>query len=346
MAFRSRPSLTDPGPFTLDDTPPVLSPCPANITQAADADSVGGCAGAIVTFTDPTATDNCDPSPSVVCSPVSGSFFPVGTTMVTCTATDACGNVSMCMFDVTVTATNEIDVEVELSGVSIPVMRCIHFQTTDSCMVTADATLSFVDHDGDDVNMNGIIDATEGGSSMPATPVRATGTITVPCGVYTSLCAKDEQHTKWADTPAALVAGANYTALGVLSLDGGDTDNDGDVDINDVTFLIGQFGGSALPGGCPWDGVTRDSDFSNNGVVGSEDYVFLTANWLTSSSCPCTLPFGKFRPRLLASRPANDALAISADLNKDGKVDVLDVELLEQRHGLSGELSRKMRAGR
>jgi hypothetical protein len=49
-----------------------------------------------------TATDNCDDAPMIVCEPASGSVFPVGTTTVTCTATDAMGNSSTCSFDVTV----------------------------------------------------------------------------------------------------------------------------------------------------------------------------------------------------------------------------------------------------
>jgi hypothetical protein len=37
-----------------------------------------------------------------VCVPPSGSFFPRGTTLVNCTATDATGNQSNCQFPVTV----------------------------------------------------------------------------------------------------------------------------------------------------------------------------------------------------------------------------------------------------
>ena len=48
------------------------------------------------------ASDGSDPLPSVVCSPPSGSFFPRGTTLVTCTATDAAGNQATCEFPVTV----------------------------------------------------------------------------------------------------------------------------------------------------------------------------------------------------------------------------------------------------
>ena len=55
-----------------------------------------------VEFDLPTATDDCDDAVSVVCDPASGSTFPLGTTTVTCTATDNNGNLSTCSFEVTV----------------------------------------------------------------------------------------------------------------------------------------------------------------------------------------------------------------------------------------------------
>ncbi|MCI0596224.1 MAG: HYR domain-containing protein [candidate division Zixibacteria bacterium] len=79
-----------------DDENPTIS-CPANIVQGNDP---GQC-GAVVTYT-ANAADNC-PGVSYVCSPLpSGSFFSVGTTLVTCTATDAAGNTASCSFTVTV----------------------------------------------------------------------------------------------------------------------------------------------------------------------------------------------------------------------------------------------------
>ena len=42
-------------------------------------------------------------APSLVCTPASGSFFPIGVTTVNCTATDTAGNVSRASFAVTVT---------------------------------------------------------------------------------------------------------------------------------------------------------------------------------------------------------------------------------------------------
>jgi hypothetical protein len=40
------------------------------------------------------AANEEDPTPNVVCVPPSGSFFPRGTTIVTCTAIDFSGNQS------------------------------------------------------------------------------------------------------------------------------------------------------------------------------------------------------------------------------------------------------------
>jgi hypothetical protein len=47
-------------------------------------------AGAVVTYTEPTANDSSGIAtpPGVVCTPASGSAFPIGTTPVTCNATD------------------------------------------------------------------------------------------------------------------------------------------------------------------------------------------------------------------------------------------------------------------
>ncbi len=79
----------------IDGTPPILS-LPSDITTL-----LTGSSGAIVTFT-VSATDDLDPSPVVACSAQSGAIFPIGTTIVTCTATDASGNVANGAFRVSV----------------------------------------------------------------------------------------------------------------------------------------------------------------------------------------------------------------------------------------------------
>ncbi len=78
-------------------TPPVLSGC-TNLVVAADP----GTNGAVVSYL-VTALDNCDGPVPVVYSPPPDSFFPVGTTLVTCTAWDHCLNTNTCTFTVTVT---------------------------------------------------------------------------------------------------------------------------------------------------------------------------------------------------------------------------------------------------
>jgi len=81
----------------VNDTQPPTITCPANIFVAeATTCPPAGCK--TVNFA-PTVTDNC-PGVTVVCNPPSGSCFPVGTTTVTCTATDASGNTATCSFTV------------------------------------------------------------------------------------------------------------------------------------------------------------------------------------------------------------------------------------------------------
>ena len=62
------------------------------------------CSGGSVQYMPPTASDNCGGVPSVVCVPVPGVGFIAGSTNVTCTATDDCGNTSSCSFTVTLQA--------------------------------------------------------------------------------------------------------------------------------------------------------------------------------------------------------------------------------------------------
>jgi HYR domain len=69
----------------VDTTKPVLS-LPGNITVDAT-----NPAGAIVTYA-ASATDLVSGNVAVICAQPSGSMFPIGTTTMLCTATDAAGN--------------------------------------------------------------------------------------------------------------------------------------------------------------------------------------------------------------------------------------------------------------
>ncbi len=81
----------------VEDINPVITDCPSDIILANDT----GVCGAVATWTIPTASDNCGIS-TFNSSHVNGTLFPIGTTVVTYTATDLAGNVSTCSFSVTV----------------------------------------------------------------------------------------------------------------------------------------------------------------------------------------------------------------------------------------------------
>lgn len=81
-----------------DATPPVIS-VPGDIMSEAT-----GPDGAAVTYS-ASAEDEVDGSVEVDCAPASGSTFPLGATVVTCTAEDAAGNVAEETFTVSVVDT-------------------------------------------------------------------------------------------------------------------------------------------------------------------------------------------------------------------------------------------------
>jgi hypothetical protein len=80
----------------VDTTAPTLTPPPDVVTGATSA------GGANVSYT-VSATDIADSNVSVNCSPPSGSPFPVGTSVVTCTGRDRSGNTGTLTFRVVVT---------------------------------------------------------------------------------------------------------------------------------------------------------------------------------------------------------------------------------------------------
>ena len=84
-----------------DTTAPAFTSVPSSMPPV----EATGPGGAVVSFT-AAANDLADPNPAVSCSPASGSTFALGTTPVSCTATDASGNhASAPSFNVTVVDT-------------------------------------------------------------------------------------------------------------------------------------------------------------------------------------------------------------------------------------------------
>jgi hypothetical protein len=110
----------------VDEQNPTII-CPDPVTVGNDA---GDC-GAIVNFDEPAVSDNCSGATYNI-SHNSGSFFPVGTTVVSAIATDASGNTAFCSFNVVVE-----DTELPLALCPNPVVQ---LNGNDSC----GATVNFV----------------------------------------------------------------------------------------------------------------------------------------------------------------------------------------------------------
>ena len=113
---------------TVNDTIVPIIVCPGNITASNDL----SLCGAAVNYTAPVGIDLCSTVTTALTSGLpDGSFFPVGTSTITYTATDAEGNNASCSFDIDVTD-DEAPVTPVLPDVNaecIPVIPT----TTDNC---------------------------------------------------------------------------------------------------------------------------------------------------------------------------------------------------------------------
>ena len=145
----------------IDTTPPSLT-LPANITREATSPS-----GATATFS-ASATDLVDGSIGVTCTPPSGSTFALGTTTVTCTATDANHNTINGTFSVTVVDTTP-------PVLTLPSNMTIEATSPAGAVATFSATAS------------DLVDGTVGVTCTPPSgSTFALGTTTVSCSANDS----------------------------------------------------------------------------------------------------------------------------------------------------------------
>uniref|UniRef100_UPI0026030D9D HYR domain-containing protein n=1 Tax=uncultured Christiangramia sp. TaxID=503836 RepID=UPI0026030D9D len=100
---------------TVEDNEDPIITCPETFAQENDP----GICGAVVEFSLPEIVDNSgNATIEQTAGPASGEVFPVGTTTVSFTATDAAGNTSFCSFDVIVTD-SEAPVVEEMNDITV-----------------------------------------------------------------------------------------------------------------------------------------------------------------------------------------------------------------------------------
>lgn len=328
------------------DTVPPSVVCAADVVTPA---APGGDGSTSIVLAAPTLSDNFTVTgfpPFIASTTRSDGLsifdpFPVGTTTVTWLAYDICGNSATCIQNVTVLPYTELQVTLELPG-SEPGERCVTLAAYD-CNNPADpvettATVEFIDHDAN-----------------PLTPVRFSGPVPFALGAWSSVNAKDRQHTKWGSGSSVTNEPGSVLALDTIVMEAGDNDDDGDVDINDLTWLVSTFGEPGSPSCGPE--FARDADFSNDGFVATEDFSLLSAQWLTISQAKvgCVAPStsGPTDPAPKAKLDRRTSIATSqldssrrrADLNGDGVFDWRDVQKFERSRGLASGLSERLRAG-
>ncbi|MHC5005544.1 MAG: HYR domain-containing protein, partial [Planctomycetota bacterium] len=297
----------------VDVTPPTIT-APDDITVPADA---GSCS-ASPDLGMAAAGDNCD----VVISNDAMPPFPVGDTVVTWTAEDVSGNTATDTQTVTVSANNQIDVEVELmSADSGPFDRCITFEVVD-CDTGKTEVVEVV------MTFENTGDGTRG-----------TAALEVPCDdgsgnpiTYDCITARDRLHTL-RRTQDLMISGNNYladfTSDTGKALVGGNLNDDQFIDILDFGTYTSQF---SMNIGADTDCSTAapHSDISGNGVVDLGDFTFIQVNFLRFKEDDCCVvsalaggPVTEISVRELY-RLGLGHLAV-ADLNNDGMLDLMDM---------------------
>lgn len=199
-----------------DNSGPVLT-CPSPIANVPC-----GSAGTNVNFA-ATAVDNCGVQ-SISYSIAPGSFFPVGTTNVTATATDVNGFTSQCTFPVTVRVTDN----------TAPEVTCPQDVTLDADAATCGAVYQYAIPFSDNCGTASItqLSGIASGGVFPVGTTTNSFRISDPSGNST-LCSfkvtvRDQQAPKAVAKNISIALSAAGTAgIDASSIDGGSSDNCG-----------------------------------------------------------------------------------------------------------------------
>ena len=275
------------------------------MTIATDARSlIGG------TIVDPavTASDNCSgsvattfaityPDTSTATTWPAGGVFPIGTSTVTWSATDALGNLATETRLLTVSNHQLLDVQLGFVGV-------IAGNTTRSIRVTAGSTVEV---------RSVALTGANGSISGLELPVASD---------YACVAVKNTTHSL-TDSVTTSVLSKRYKATAALLQ--GDSNDDDVVDITDFAIFVTSRGAGKA--------VDATSNFNGDTVINTVDFTYIGVNFLKSGeSCGS---FDGPQPRERVSvrelRRTGQGELIAADLNGDGWVDLADIQLYMQQ---------------
>jgi hypothetical protein len=306
-------------PVALDFQGPVLTGVPTMVALPTDAGSVIGAAVARPTV---TADDACNGAitPTLLVTYPNGTTstawpaeFPnngSGVSFATWTAVDAAGNSTSATMRIEVANYQLLDATVVLQG-------AFNGLSTRTIRISGPAfSQTFA------VPMAGV----QGAIAGIQVPVRAT---------YECLAGKDVGHSLTAATSASVV-GRAYKATFLLRQ--GDSNNDDSVDIYDFTLFAADRGRPADPAG--------RSNFNSDGFVTNFDFTFISTNFFRSGdTCSANAQGRQAVTRVSVKELRRQGLGHLevADMNRDGWVDLRDVQQFMQGSGIAPDAEQDPR---
>ena len=278
-----------------DTIAPVFSSVPADVIVPAV-----GIGGAIVSFPNPPVTDNASAPPTIVCAPASGGLFPIGTTTVTCTATDGSGNFAEVSFDVVVQDT----IPPTISNVPLDIVL--------EATATGDAVVTY-----------SLPDATDNASAVVTIDCQPPSGTTLPVGMTTVTCTATDESGNTAQAsfdvlvqdatgpvitlngsnPLTLAAGTAYVEPGATA-----TDNVGVVGPIDISGVVN----SSVPGAYTITYTATDA-------AGNASSVNRTVNVVDDVPPIVTVPLGDVFA--LIQNAAGAVVDYSADVSVSDAID-------------------------
>jgi len=212
-----------------DTEAPVITNMPANILQTAEP----GICGATISWTIPTATDNCEVT-SFSADQVPNDFYSVGITTVTYSAMDAEGNMSAASFTITITDDEDPSISDMPADISVnnDAGNCSAVVTWDAPSADDNCGISSLtsDHDSGDAFPVGTTTVTYTTTDVNGNSITDSFDITVTDNEAPSAAANDLtlvlDASGAASTTAAAVNNGSSDNCSIASLDLSQTDFD------------------------------------------------------------------------------------------------------------------------